>query len=179
MVAEKTLFWVVAIIIAAFWMSRHVLQQLLIRKSRRKRVLFRARRNYTRAWHFYVLYVLSLLNALLRYRSLTAETLNFGFLLIFAGALISAWAMYFIRHCYSEELEIREGFFLITSGPYHFVRHPMRVGLVIEMFGLAVLAVNVFGWLFFGLYLAMVLLRNRDEDEMMRTYLARSIHERR
>lgn len=171
MFVDSYVLWAVASVVTAFWIVRHLLQLVLTILSRRRPVMVKARRSHTRAWHFYLLYAVSLLNALFHLKSASLQMTIVGVVAIFFGALLSSWAMYHLRRCYSEELEIREGFFLITAGPYRFVRHPMRVGLIGELFGLSVIAGNFAGWVVLLIFLAMSVVRNCDEDKMLHEYL--------
>ena len=56
--------------------------------------------------------------------------------LIFAGTVLVIVSMFFLRRAFSITPQAR---FLVTSGPYRFVRHPMYVGNILSLFGLAIL----------------------------------------
>jgi protein-S-isoprenylcysteine O-methyltransferase Ste14 len=52
--------------------------------------------------------------------------------LVFAGLLMSAWALWHLRAAFSIEPQARH---LTTSGPYRFVRHPIYTGYLLQYAG--------------------------------------------
>jgi protein-S-isoprenylcysteine O-methyltransferase Ste14 len=60
-----------------------------------------------------------------------------GLLIGLFGAAFSIWAISHLRASFGLRTAVRE---LITTGPYHRIRHPLYFGEMIHIFGLAVLA---------------------------------------
>ena len=90
-------------------------------------------------------------------------------LILFAIALL-IWARAHIRGQYSGHVEVQAGHYLVTSGPYRFIRHPSYCGLLLMSLGVVVGYVS---WI--GLAgLALLLLpgmayRIQVEEKLLRT----------
>jgi len=65
---------------------------------------------------------------------------------------------------------LREGHRLIDAGPYRRLRHPLHLGLHIEMLGLALLAGTVPGWIALGLSLLVLARRNMQEERELEKF---------
>jgi len=58
-----------------------------------------------------------------------------GMAVVWAGAALRVWAYAELRQWYAVRIVLRSDQPLITSGPYRWFRHPLHMGLVIEMAG--------------------------------------------
>ena len=58
-----------------------------------------------------------------------------GIALWFAGMVLTAYAVWHLRYCFSIEPAARR---LVTSGPYGFARHPIYTGYVIQYLGMLI-----------------------------------------
>ncbi|HEX2998517.1 MAG TPA: isoprenylcysteine carboxylmethyltransferase family protein [Oculatellaceae cyanobacterium] len=61
-----------------------------------------------------------------------------GLTFVVVGVVLNVWARLFIRSMYSGHLEVLSGHRLISSGPYHYVRHPSYAGFLLTALGIAV-----------------------------------------
>jgi protein-S-isoprenylcysteine O-methyltransferase Ste14 len=61
-----------------------------------------------------------------------------GLAFIALGILLQVWARRCIRGLYSGHLEVISGHKLITSGPYHYIRHPSYTGFLSLSLGIAI-----------------------------------------
>jgi protein-S-isoprenylcysteine O-methyltransferase Ste14 len=84
--------------------------------------------------------------------------------------------LYSLNKQYAEGLIRYEGGFLVTNGIYSIVRHPMRIGLLIELLGMVVLADFLF--LLLPLIGVMIIqyIRTRDEELMLRKFFGPEEH---
>lgn len=63
-----------------------------------------------------------------------------GLLFIVLGAVIIITSLFFLRQAFSVTPQAR---FLVTAGPYSVIRHPMYLGNIVSLFGLALLIDSV------------------------------------
>lgn len=91
-----------------------------------------------------------------------------GVLICAAGITIAIWARHTLGRNWSGVPTVKESHELITSGPYHFVRHPIYTGLLLAIFGTAFVAHGRLGGLLFFLILATMLhIKSRVEERFM------------
>jgi protein-S-isoprenylcysteine O-methyltransferase Ste14 len=85
-----------------------------------------------------------------------------GLLFVVLGAVIIITSLFFLRQAFSVTPQAR---FLVTAGPYSVIRHPMYLGNIVSLFGLALLVDSVLAvTLFFvcsGLQVARALYEER------------------
>ena len=62
------------------------------------------------------------------------------------------------------------GFPISDEGIYRLPRHPMRWGVLLEALGLALLAEAAWSYALVGLIALLIVLRNVDEDAMLREF---------
>ncbi len=62
----------------------------------------------------------------------------FGLIMVLAGVALLVWARLFIKGMYSGHVEVVFDHRLISSGPYHYVRHPAYAGFLLMALGIAV-----------------------------------------
>lgn len=97
------------------------------------------------------------------HRSLLPQTLFFGILadvIVMFGLVIAIWARSVLGANWSSRVVLKQNHELIQRGPYRFVRHPIYSGLLLMIFGTAVLAGRLGGFIalvisFFGLWLKL------------------------
>lgn len=63
----------------------------------------------------------------------------FGLLLVYAGILFACWARYILGSNWSSEVQLKQGHELIERGPYRYVRHPIYTGILLGLFGSALM----------------------------------------
>jgi protein-S-isoprenylcysteine O-methyltransferase len=68
-----------------------------------------------------------------------------GLILVVFGVALLVWARRFIKGMYSGHVEVVVDHGLISSGPYHYVRHPSYAGFILLALGIAVGYESVIG----------------------------------
>ena len=61
-----------------------------------------------------------------------------GYSLLAAGMVFAGWARFSLGGNWSSNVTIKQDHTLVSSGPYRIVRHPIYTGLLIALFGTAV-----------------------------------------
>jgi protein-S-isoprenylcysteine O-methyltransferase Ste14 len=93
--------------------------------------------------------------------------------LVVLGDLIFLWAMaenkFFAKMV---RIQKERGHYVVTGGPYRYVRHPGYVGWNIMMVGLAVALGSLWGFIPTAIMLALMLVRTALEDRTLRKELA-------
>lgn len=90
-----------------------------------------------------------------------------GMVLIAGGIALRIWGLVYLRRYFSEIIIIRRDHELVTAGPYRLVRHPLHVGILMQMVGFAVLA--RLWWVYLLVVVASVAAvpRERLEERML------------
>jgi len=89
-----------------------------------------------------------------------------GTILCVAGMAFLVWGRIHLGRNWSQIVTIKENHKLVTSGPYHYVRHPMYGGGIVACFGSAIVIGGPFVFLLLILG-TLFLLRVREEDQLM------------
>ena len=91
-----------------------------------------------------------------------------GGVLFALGYALVLWAMY-TNNFFSQVVRIQKerGHVAVTQGPYRIIRHPGYLGLTTSMLGAVFLLDSLFGLVCFSLYLVLVVLRTRLEDQTL------------
>jgi protein-S-isoprenylcysteine O-methyltransferase Ste14 len=95
-----------------------------------------------------------------------------GYLLMWSGIVLRLLALHRIGRYYDPLIRIRDDHRLIDSGPYRWLRHPLHLGLHVEMAGLAVLADHLAAWLLLGIALLVLIRRNIEEERALEKFFA-------
>ena len=87
------------------------------------------------------------------------------FVLILAGCCIIYWAMW-TNNFFSSRVRIQtdRGHYVVTEGPYHYVRHPGYVGLIIFMPALALLLGSIYALIPAAIDIFLLIIRTYLED---------------
>ena len=99
-------------------------------------------------------------------RSTDISVLAASDMLLACGMIWALYSLTYLRNRFSIVPEARG---LVTTGPYHFVRHPIYLGEIIAGFGLVLPTVLSLHLLVFGIFLGAQLARTYFEERMMRT----------
>lgn len=67
-------------------------------------------------------------------------TLAAGILLFAAGELLRTWSMVTLGERWSTRVFVVPGVALVAGGPYRFLRHPIYVGVTLELAGFALIS---------------------------------------
>lgn len=90
--------------------------------------------------------------------------------LIGGGVALRVWGLIHLRHYFSELIVIRNDHKLITAGPYRYLRHPLHVGLLLQIAGFAVIAGLWWVWLLALFAVVNTIPRERTEERTLRTH---------
>ncbi len=83
-----------------------------------------------------------------------------GFLLVF-------WSGYALGKQYSPEVTIQAGHHLVTGGPYHLIRHPRYLGIILLAIGMSLAFRSWIGLAASLLFTVVLLVRIKDEEAML------------
>jgi protein-S-isoprenylcysteine O-methyltransferase Ste14 len=91
-----------------------------------------------------------------------------GGLLFIVGYALLLWAMYTNKY-FSQVVRIQKerGHIAVTEGPYRIVRHPGYLGLTTSLLGAIFLLDSLFGLACFILYLILIIIRTKLEDQTL------------
>lgn len=92
----------------------------------------------------------------------------FGLGCVVVGAGIRVVAMAQLGPLFSTFVTIQKEHVLITTGLYHWVRHPIYTGSLVAVLGIFLVFRNKLVWAALPLYLAGTLWRIRDEEQLLR-----------
>jgi len=56
---------------------------------------------------------------------------------------------------------------LVTSGIYSFIRHPLHLGIILELLGMSIIAANIIILTMFVFICIIIIYRNRREDKAL------------
>jgi protein-S-isoprenylcysteine O-methyltransferase Ste14 len=93
-----------------------------------------------------------------------AELRALGAVLWLAGAVLALWPLWHLRRSFSIEPEARE---LVTSGPYRFARHPVYAVYLLINLGILLRHLTVPFALVMAVWLGLLLIRIRYEEEVL------------
>ena len=77
------------------------------------------------------------------------------------------FAQFTLRRNYSGFLIIQKNHELITHGIYHFIRHPIYLGLIIGILGIPVITSSIAGFMVMLLSVPFILIRINIEEELL------------
>jgi protein-S-isoprenylcysteine O-methyltransferase Ste14 len=90
-----------------------------------------------------------------------------GFSIGFMGAAFSIWAISHLKRSFGLRTAVRQ---LVTSGPYGRIRHPLYVGEITHILGIAILSGTPVGLYLFAFAVAMQVVRAKiEERKFLRT----------
>jgi len=84
-----------------------------------------------------------------------------------AGLAIMLWARVTIGRNWSGGVVLKEDHELVTSGPYHYVRHPIYSGLLLLLLGWAVWRGRAVGFVGVAVLLLLFWIKARYEEQLM------------
>jgi protein-S-isoprenylcysteine O-methyltransferase Ste14 len=90
-----------------------------------------------------------------------------GLLLVIVGITFSIWARLQLGGNWSASVTVKQGHTLIRRGPYTIVRHPIYAGLLISVFGVALIVGEIRGLLGVGVLFLSFWLKSRVEEQFM------------
>jgi protein-S-isoprenylcysteine O-methyltransferase Ste14 len=90
-----------------------------------------------------------------------------GIAMIFSGLIIRMVAIINLRRNFSGMVRIREGHTLVTTGIYHYIRHPAYLGAIVLFLGFPVALSSVIGFAVTLSLVAILLYRIKVEEKML------------
>jgi protein-S-isoprenylcysteine O-methyltransferase Ste14 len=93
---------------------------------------------------------------------------SFGIFLYINAFLLRSWAFRTLGEYYSPHIEIRKEQPLIIKGPYRFIRHPIYLGVMLELLSFTIISNSYYALvLAVFLYLPILLIRMYQEEISM------------
>jgi protein-S-isoprenylcysteine O-methyltransferase Ste14 len=90
-----------------------------------------------------------------------------GFVLGLIGAAFSIWSISYLKRSFGLRAAVRT---LVTRGPYARIRHPLYLGEIVHILGIAILSGTPIGLYLFAAALAMQIVRAKvEERKFLRT----------
>jgi protein-S-isoprenylcysteine O-methyltransferase Ste14 len=106
-----------------------------------------------------------------------------GLVLMGGGRLLRTWAQAQMKHLYIGEAAVQRGHRVVTTGPYHWIRHPGYVGGTATAIGIGLTLSSWLGALLAGLVLLLAYIIRIPREEALlvqemgddyRNYMART-----
>ena len=91
----------------------------------------------------------------------------FGLLVFVTGNIFMFWGPIHLGKQYSFMVTIQEEHELITDGPFRYMRHPRYSGIILWVFGVALIFLSIAGLVLAVLMSALMLLRIPKEEKML------------
>jgi protein-S-isoprenylcysteine O-methyltransferase Ste14 len=92
-----------------------------------------------------------------------------GLALMIVGAVFNVVGRLHLKSNWANQIKIYEGHWLVTTGPFSVVRHPLYASLVWMFLGGALIYSNVIALvLTFGVFVPMMYVRAKKEDALLR-----------
>ena len=112
-----------------------------------------------------LIFIIAMSSAVISISSASPVTAVSGLLLV-AGAVMMRWAaLARLRSLYSETIILHEGYPIVSTGVYQYLRHPLHLSLILEILGLAILSRSVVLTIIFLVVTTWtVITRNLDEE---------------
>jgi len=170
------MFSLFVLLVFCVWLFRHGLQRYKAITNIDHKVVFRARANHTKAWYFYILYLLSFLALVHSFLSGNVSNSNVALVIFLIGLLLGLSGLISLNENYTEELEIRANFQYVSVGAFSFTKHPMRWGLCLEVLGFSIASSSKESYFLLIIFVLLTLIRNSDENKMISEYHKGSIN---
>jgi protein-S-isoprenylcysteine O-methyltransferase Ste14 len=90
-----------------------------------------------------------------------------GIPLVWAGAVLRGFAYHALGEHYAVTIFVRGDHALVRSGPYRCLRHPLHLGLHVEMLGLALVQPQMATLGLWAVSVGVLVLRNRVEERAL------------
>ena len=84
--------------------------------------------------------------------------------LLWSAVVLRVWGVVHLGLNYSERIAIRPNHQLVETGPYRVLRHPLHLGLMLEMASMAWLGGWMWSWIAVAVSLALLVHRERAEE---------------
>lgn len=92
-----------------------------------------------------------------------------GFIMFVLGLFLAVWARIFLGRNWGMPMTQKQNPELVTSGPYHYIRHPIYTGILLAVLG-SVLASSIY-WLIFFAFAGPYFIYSATVEEKLMTKL--------
>lgn len=99
------------------------------------------------------------------------ERLLAGAIMVWGGALLRLAAYRALGRFYAGGIVVQEEHRVVATGPYRILRHPLHLGLIVEMTGLALVAGGWPAWALAGVAGLVLVARNLREERLLGEHL--------
>jgi protein-S-isoprenylcysteine O-methyltransferase Ste14 len=89
-----------------------------------------------------------------------------GVILLLSGLGLAVWARVFLGRNWGMPMTQKNEPELVTSGPYHYIRHPIYSGILLAMLGTS-LATNIYWLIAFGVMAVYFIYSARVEERLL------------
>ncbi len=90
-------------------------------------------------------------------------------ILQFVGLALGIWAIFVMRNSnLNITPSIRKGTKLITNGPYHFIRHPMYLSLLLVFLPMLTENYGTINLVVFGIFVVNLILKLEYEEQLLK-----------
>ena len=93
-----------------------------------------------------------------------------GLILCLAGFALAVWARLHLGRNWGMPMTFKEGHDLVTGGPYGYIRHPIYTGMLLAIFGSALVTGPVLLAVFVGMAIYCVYSARTEEGLMMQAF---------
>ncbi len=148
------------------------LPQLYYDIANRKRKVLIKRVSIAKARYIFYLYLLTFTGFVLKFGSYpySIRVITCGISIFLLGITLGLIGVFSLNNQFSEELVRYEGRLLVTHGIYSIVRHPIRIGLFVELLGIVILANSPFLLLpLLGIFILQYI-RTEHEELMLKEF---------
>src|SRR5580765_5591824 len=90
-----------------------------------------------------------------------------GLPILWAGAVLRSLAYRALGSHYAATIRVHADHMIVRSGPYRWLRHPLHLGLVLEMAGLALVAPSVLALSLLAVAIGVLVVRNFAEERVL------------
>jgi len=73
-----------------------------------------------------------------------------GVIILLLGMLLIIWVRLHLKNLFSERVELQEGHYLVNTGPYALIRHPLYSAFFLMLFGLLMVKPGIIELCLFG-----------------------------
>ena len=91
----------------------------------------------------------------------------FGLIIFLVGYIFMVWAPLHLGKQFSWLVTVQEEHELITDGPFRYMRHPRYSGIILWVFGVALIFLSIAGLVLAVLMSALMLLRIPKEEKLL------------
>ncbi len=94
-----------------------------------------------------------------------------GIILLIAGGIIRLVAIRTLGQYFTINLTIQNDHKLITTGLYHYIRHPAYSGAILSIVGIGIAYTNIISFILIALpYCIFIAIRIKNEEQVMEDY---------